>query len=202
LVSITYLGLTTIFLLLLYRCRFVDVGRSLWREDGSTIYNCCWSTPTQSFLGTSSAGLMTIFYCLRFETPPTWRTRSPYLYPPGTVWPGYTPRHWVPISSPPTTRRASVEIFDTWKLRNLPFVTSRRTEYRSPSGIVHLLLHLFVVMATCLSELSASGLLRLSEAISHYLPITSLILDTILQSLCIGIIFLHPVNNRAKLILK
>jgi hypothetical protein len=29
LVSITYLGLTTIFLLLLYRCRFVDVGRSL-----------------------------------------------------------------------------------------------------------------------------------------------------------------------------
>jgi hypothetical protein len=30
-----------------------------------------------------------IFYCLRFET------RSLYLYPPGTGWPGYTPRHWV-----------------------------------------------------------------------------------------------------------
>jgi hypothetical protein len=27
---------------------------------------------------------MTTFYCLRFETPPTWRTRSLYLYPPGT----------------------------------------------------------------------------------------------------------------------
>jgi hypothetical protein len=38
---------------------------------------------------------MTTFYCLRFETPPTWRTRSLYLYPPGTEWPGYTPRHWV-----------------------------------------------------------------------------------------------------------
>jgi hypothetical protein len=30
-----------------------------------------------------------IFYCLRFET------RSVYLYPPGSGWPGYTPRHWV-----------------------------------------------------------------------------------------------------------
>jgi hypothetical protein len=26
---------------------------------------------------------------------PTWRARSPYLYPPGTEWPGYTPMHWV-----------------------------------------------------------------------------------------------------------
>jgi hypothetical protein len=25
---------------------------------------------------------MTTFYCLRFETLLTWRTRSPYLYPP------------------------------------------------------------------------------------------------------------------------
>jgi hypothetical protein len=32
------------------------------------------------------------FYCLRFET------RSLYLYPPGTGWPGYTPRHWVKLS--------------------------------------------------------------------------------------------------------
>jgi hypothetical protein len=27
--------------------------------------------------------------------PATWRTRSLYLYPPGTGWPGYTPRQWV-----------------------------------------------------------------------------------------------------------
>jgi hypothetical protein len=45
------------------------------------------------------------FTVFRFEIPPTWRARSPYLYPPGTGWPGYTPRHWVPFSSPPTTRR-------------------------------------------------------------------------------------------------
>jgi hypothetical protein len=49
-----------------------------------------------------SRGLMTIFYCLRFETPPTWRTRSLYLYPPGTGWPGYTPRHWVTELTNPT----------------------------------------------------------------------------------------------------
>jgi hypothetical protein len=30
------------------------------------------------------------FNCLRFETPPTWRARSPYLYPPGTGWPSYS----------------------------------------------------------------------------------------------------------------
>jgi hypothetical protein len=43
---------------------------------------------------------MTIFYCLKFDTPPTLRVRSPYLYPPGTGWPSYAPRHWVPFSSP------------------------------------------------------------------------------------------------------
>jgi hypothetical protein len=43
---------------------------------------------------------MTTFYCLRFETPPNWRARSPYLYPPGTGWPSYTPGHWVPFRRP------------------------------------------------------------------------------------------------------
>jgi hypothetical protein len=38
---------------------------------------------------------MTTFYCLRFVTPPTWRARSPYLYPPGTG----SSSHWVPFSS-------------------------------------------------------------------------------------------------------
>jgi hypothetical protein len=55
---------------------------------------------------------MTTFYCLRFETLRTWRTRSPYLHPPGTRWPSSTPRHWVHFSSAPTARRAAVEVFD------------------------------------------------------------------------------------------
>jgi hypothetical protein len=63
---------------------------ALWREDGYVVYNYCWPSPAQSFLGPSSVGLPTIFYCLKFETS---------------------------FSSPPTTRRATVEVHDpasTW----------------------------------------------------------------------------------------
>jgi hypothetical protein len=45
------------------------------------------------------------------ETLPTWKARSPYLYPPGTGCPRYTPGHWVSFPSPLTTRRATVEVF-------------------------------------------------------------------------------------------
>jgi hypothetical protein len=38
--------------------------------------NCCWPSSSQSFSGPSPSGLMSTFYCLRFETPPTWKTRS------------------------------------------------------------------------------------------------------------------------------
>jgi hypothetical protein len=33
---------------------------SLWREDGSVVDNCCWSSPAQSFSGRSPVGLATI----------------------------------------------------------------------------------------------------------------------------------------------
>jgi hypothetical protein len=39
----------------------------------------------------SSAGLMITFYCLRFETSPGWRAKSPYLYPPGQRGPVIPP---------------------------------------------------------------------------------------------------------------
>jgi hypothetical protein len=51
---------------------------SLWREDGSAVYNCRFSSPGKSCLGLSPAGLVTL----------------------------------VPFSSPPTTRRATVEVFE------------------------------------------------------------------------------------------
>jgi hypothetical protein len=51
------------------------------------------------------------YVTLSYEAPLTWRARSPYLYPPGTGWSSYTPRHWVPFLSPLTTRRATVEVF-------------------------------------------------------------------------------------------
>jgi hypothetical protein len=52
---------------------------SLWREDGFLVYNCCWPSWAQSFSCPSPAGLMTTFYCMRFETPSTWRARSSYI---------------------------------------------------------------------------------------------------------------------------
>jgi hypothetical protein len=67
---------------------------------------------SESFSSTSPAELTTVLYCLRFETPPTWKARSPYLYPPGEGWSSYTPRHCVPFSSPPTTHRAAVEVYE------------------------------------------------------------------------------------------
>jgi hypothetical protein len=70
-----------------------------------------WVCRLQLLMGLASAVILGS-YCLRFETPPTWRNRPPYLYPPGTGCPRYVPRHWVPFSSPPTTRRAAVEVFE------------------------------------------------------------------------------------------
>jgi hypothetical protein len=58
----------TRFLLLSDSCGFLDVRRSLWREDGSVVNNCCWHSPEQSFSGPSPVRLVTIFCCLRFET--------------------------------------------------------------------------------------------------------------------------------------
>jgi hypothetical protein len=91
LVSSTHLALQTRSILLSDSCGFLDVGRFLWLENGSAVYNCCWSSPEQSLLGLSPAGLVAIFYGLRFETPLTWRASSPYLYAPGTGRPSYAP---------------------------------------------------------------------------------------------------------------
>jgi hypothetical protein len=65
-----------------------------------------------------SRGTYDHIFCLKFETPSTWRAWSPYLYPPGTGWPSCNPRHWVPFSSPPTTRMA-VEVFEPASTRGL-----------------------------------------------------------------------------------
>jgi hypothetical protein len=48
----------------------------------------------KSLWGPRPAGLMVILYSLKFETSPTRRARSLYLYSQRTGWPSYTPRHW------------------------------------------------------------------------------------------------------------
>jgi hypothetical protein len=84
------LGLMTRYSLLFISYGLVFVGRPLWREDGSVFCICCWPSPPQSFSIPSPLLLVAVFYSLRFETS---------------------------FSSPPTTRRATVEVFDpasTW----------------------------------------------------------------------------------------
>jgi hypothetical protein len=64
---------------------FVVVEHPLWREVGFVTYNCFWTSPAHSHSGPSPAGLMTIFYCLRFETAPT----RP------AVWSAYIASAWI-----------------------------------------------------------------------------------------------------------
>jgi hypothetical protein len=82
----------------------IIVRRPLWWRDWDVLYNCCWSSPAQSLSSPMPARLITIFYCLRFETFPTRWARFPNLYPSGRGWPSYTTRHWLPFSSPPTKK--------------------------------------------------------------------------------------------------
>jgi hypothetical protein len=78
--------LMTIYLLVFDSYGLVFCGvPSLTRGRVSLLYICCWPLPAQSFSGSSLLVLATIFYCLRFETS---------------------------FSSPPTTRRVTVEVFD------------------------------------------------------------------------------------------
>jgi hypothetical protein len=72
----------------LYYCLTVAgllIWGALWREDGSVVYNSCWPSPAQSFSGPSPLGLVAIFTVSDSR---------------------------LPFSSPPTTRRVTVEVFD------------------------------------------------------------------------------------------
>jgi hypothetical protein len=100
LVSSTHMEPKTRFLLLTVMGLLMWGCLLMW---GWIIYNCCWPSPAQLFSDLSLARLVwPYFTVLTFETPPTWRARSRYLYPPGTGWPSYTPRHWVYFLSPMT----------------------------------------------------------------------------------------------------
>jgi hypothetical protein len=80
-----HLGLMTRYLLLFDNYGLVFVGRPLWREDGSVFYICCWPSPAWSFSG-----------------PIPWDS-----------WPYFTDSDLrLPFSSPPTTRRVTVEVFE------------------------------------------------------------------------------------------
>jgi hypothetical protein len=109
---------------------------------------------------------------------PTWRAKIPYLYPPRTGWAGYTPRHWVAFSSPPTTRRATVEVFDTTSTRVLtgspklsslkPLCTDRVKNTVSKSNSFGACG--FVAAGTCLEILCFETVVVYSPISHHCIP--------------------------------
>jgi hypothetical protein len=106
----SHLGPKTRFLLLSNSCGFVDVGCPLCQDDRSVIYNCCWLCQHSDFWVWVLRDSWPYFTVsdLRFPQP---EGPGPRLYPPGTGWLSYTPKQWVPFSSPPMTRMVTVEVF-------------------------------------------------------------------------------------------
>jgi hypothetical protein len=82
----------TRFLLLSDSCRLVDMGRSIWREDGSVVYICCWPRQRSHF-----------WVLVPWDSLPYFTLSDSRL----------------PFSSPPTTRRATVEVVDPASTRDL-----------------------------------------------------------------------------------
>jgi hypothetical protein len=117
LVSGTHLGPATYFSPSFFcfdSCWFLDVRHPPWREDGSVIYSysCFWTLSDQWLSGPGPAELMTVFYCLIWDSLNLEGQVSIFIPPPpekgGQVIP---PGQWVPYLSPLTTRRATVEVF-------------------------------------------------------------------------------------------
>jgi hypothetical protein len=68
------------------------------------------------------------YFTVSSETPPIWRARFLYLYPPGTRWPSYTPGHWVLFTSSFTTRLLRLTEL-RWRYSNPPPTWRDRSVY-------------------------------------------------------------------------
>jgi hypothetical protein len=63
-------------------------------------------------LGSESRGTHDHVLLSQIQDSPNPEGQVPVFIFPRNRVPSYTPRHWVPFSSPPTTRGATVEVFD------------------------------------------------------------------------------------------
>jgi hypothetical protein len=81
----------TNFFFLSDNCGNLDAGHPLWQ-----LLLCLARAVTLR----SKSHRTHYLILLSFETTPTWKAKSPYLCHPGSGWPSYTSRHWVPFSSP------------------------------------------------------------------------------------------------------
>jgi hypothetical protein len=86
-----------------YYCQTV-VGLLMWGassdEKMGVVYSCCWASPTKSLLGPSPTQFITIFYCLRFETPSNLKGQVPMFISPRNRVANLTFRCWIPFLSP------------------------------------------------------------------------------------------------------
>jgi hypothetical protein len=112
-----HLGPETRFLLLSNSCGFVDVGAPLLTRGRVCRLQLLPVSPAQAFSGSSPAGLMTIFNCLRLETPETCRIKSPYLSSRNRVAQLFPQALGSLTLSPPTTHMATVDVFETASTR-------------------------------------------------------------------------------------
>jgi hypothetical protein len=103
-----------------YSIVFVDVERPLLREDGTLVYNCWWSSKPQSFSGSGSSGLNGRILLSRIRDPLNLKGQVLQVQ----VEPV---RHWVPISSRVTIRRAKAEVIRTAYTRNGPVLPGSLT---------------------------------------------------------------------------
>jgi hypothetical protein len=90
-----------------------------------TLFIWCWPLPARSFTGPSPFVLVTIFYCLRFETS---------------------------FSSPPATRRVTVEVFDpasigVWTAQD-NFLQDNSSERTTSKTLFSIVVHVFVCART------------------------------------------------------
>jgi hypothetical protein len=63
-------------------------------------------------LGSESRGTRDHILLSQIRHSPNLEGQVPVLISPRNRVPNYTPRHWLPFLSPPTTRRATVEVFE------------------------------------------------------------------------------------------
>jgi hypothetical protein len=124
-----------------------------------------WTELTTRFLLLSdSAGLLRTDLSFTIAAGPRQRSHS-RVRVPWYSWPYFTlSDSGLPFSSPPTTRMAKVEVFDPASTRDtlesvmcLLVITSRRTEHRSSSRTVPLLLSVFLLLWNVPSDLIPSN---------------------------------------------
>jgi hypothetical protein len=140
-------GSKTWFLILSDSCGFVNVGRPVWQEDGSVVRIAAGPRQSSHSRVRVSRDSWSYFTVSDSRLPQPGRPGSRIYNPQEQGGPAIPPRHWVPFSPPPTTRRTAVEVFQLASTRgnissltcpayNISTCASQETPFRCCSVIV------------------------------------------------------------------